>query len=66
MFAVQSDNTQNICRDASCGIKSLPIVHVLDMEKYPLSVSHIPLGSASWDMSDGEGVFFHIQNMDNG
>ena len=25
--------------------------------KYPLSVTHIPRGEASWDMSDGEGVF---------
>ena len=65
MFAVQSDNTKYL-QDASCGIKSLPIVHVWDMEKYPLSVPHIPLDSTSWDMSDGEGVFFHIQNMDNG
>ena len=33
--------------------------YVLDMDKYP------SLGSASLDMSDGDGVCFLIQNMNN-
>ena len=32
---------------------SLPVVHVLDMETYPLSVAQMT-------------VFFHIRNMNNG
>ena len=31
------------------------------MEKYPLSVAHIPRGGAEWDMRDGERVFVNVQ-----
>ena len=55
-----------VLHDIQVGYYQLPVVHVLDMEKYPLSVAHIPRGGAEWDMRDGEGVFFHVQNMNNG
>ena len=45
----------------SCGcMHFMRMSYVLDMDKYP------SLGSASLDMSDRDGVFFLIQNMNNG